>query len=218
MDGLFLVDALATRMKELDALLLCPSSSVSSSLKKKKKKGSNKLNNNNNCSNFYQLMTTRDKESGYTPLHYSILQRDLMTVLLLLKHASMPTLNRDVVVSSLLEEQQQQQLDGDATFGGFNAHVNGSNSYTHTSSSLSLHPLRLLDGNLHNNDDSNAHNDEESNPYNLINDLMSTTDNEGLTPLQLLGKSSCAGLEHCRRSLTWRALSDGWMEQRHRQQ
>ena len=103
MDALFVVDGLATRMKEMDALLLTSSSLSLSSVKRRKKKGSNNNSSSklNNSGHFYQLMTTCDKESGYTPLHYAIIQRDLMTLLLLLKHTSMPSLERDVVLSSL---------------------------------------------------------------------------------------------------------------------
>mmetsp|Transcript_3796 Transcript_3796/g.8113 ORF Transcript_3796/g.8113 Transcript_3796/m.8113 type:complete len:1508 (-) Transcript_3796:28-4551(-) len=215
MDGLFIIDALATRMKEMDALSLGCSSSPSPLFKKKKNKmgqsrynsnisnnssGNNDNNNNgSSSSHFHQLMTTRDNESGYTPLHYSILQRDLMTMLLLLQHASTSSLGRDAVIDSMLE-----QIGG----GGFN--INRSNNTKNINNmSLSLHPLRLLDGNLLNNDDNNTH-DEDSNQYDVINDLTCTTDKEGLTPLQLLGKSSCGGLEHCRRTLTWRALKEGW--------
>eukprot|EP00985_Skeletonema_marinoi_P016888 scaffold9171_cov100-Skeletonema_marinoi.AAC.1 len=181
---------------------------------------SNKSNNNSNSSSsnsnnhngsssshFHQLMTTRDNESGYTPLHYSILQRDLMTMLLLLQHASTSSLGRDAVIESMLENYDDNVAIGGG--GGFN--INRSNNTKNINNmSLSLHPLRLLDGNLLNNGDSNTH-DEDSNQYDVINDLTCTTDKEGLTPLQLLGKSSCGGLEHCRRTLTWRALKEGWM-------
>ena len=231
MDGLFIVDALATRMKEMDALLSLGCSSSLPLFKKKKNKmgqssynsnisnnssGSSNNNNNNSSSSshFHQLMTTRDNESGYTPLHYSILQRDLMTMLLLLQHASTPSLGRDAVIESMLENYDDNVAIGGG--GGFN--INRSNNTKNINNmSLSLHPLRLLDGNLLNNGDSNTH-DEDSNQYDVINDLTCTTDKEGLTPLQLLGKSSCGGLEHCRRTLTWRALKEGWMMMKKKEQ
>eukprot|EP00984_Skeletonema_dohrnii_P012337 scaffold4988_cov108-Skeletonema_dohrnii-CCMP3373.AAC.1 len=214
----------------MDALLSlglgCSSSSPSSLVKKKKNKmgqssynsnisnkssgNSNKNGGNSNSSSsshFHQLMTTRDNESGYTPLHYSILQRDLMTMLLLLQHASTSSLGRDAVIESMLEH------DG----VGFNIN-RSSNNNNNNIMSLSLHPLRLLDGNLLNNDDNNNTHDEDSNQYVVINDLTCTTDKEGLTPLQLLGKSSCGGLEHCRRTLTWRALKEGWMMMKKKEQ
>jgi len=73
LDGLYLVDALSARLKEFDALTI--------------KVGNSKQNNQAaQQSHFRRMMLARDDESGYTPLHYAILRRDLTTLLALLRH------------------------------------------------------------------------------------------------------------------------------------
>ncbi|KAL3791662.1 hypothetical protein HJC23_003919 [Cyclotella cryptica] len=68
-DGYFLMDAISKRARELDKFA------------KEKGKGSS-------VSHLHRLMLTKDEENGYTPLHYAILQRDLTSLLILLKHSS----------------------------------------------------------------------------------------------------------------------------------
>jgi hypothetical protein len=68
-DGYYLMDAVCKRAKELDKVV------------KEKGRGSS-------VSHIHRLMLTKDEENGYTPLHYAIIQRDLNSLMLLLKHAS----------------------------------------------------------------------------------------------------------------------------------
>lgn len=176
LDGFFIMDTLATRMKEFDSL--CSSA--------------NGGNSSSGGSHFHQLMTSQELESGYTPLHYSIVRRDLMSLLLLLKHASTESLST--------VEQQRCNNNG----GG-----------------LCYHPLQLLDGHLLTNNDysitlTSNNNlsipiDGKQNPRSTtINILSKLIDHEHLNPIQLLGKTSSTGLEYCRRSLSWRALRECW--------
>ncbi|KAL7534030.1 hypothetical protein ACHAXR_007460, partial [Thalassiosira sp. AJA248-18] len=157
LDGLFLMNALPIRMKELDALSTTQRAAGGAG-------GNNKINKQKNSSHLHHMMLlAADDESGYTSLHYAILRRDLMTLLVLLKHAS---------------------------------------------SSSSLHPLRLLDGNIIED------NDDEQSSYNVINDLAASLDHEQLTPLQLLGRTSSNGLENCRRTLQWKSLRKMWKKKK----
>ncbi|KAL9185940.1 hypothetical protein ACHAXT_003717 [Thalassiosira profunda] len=66
LDGLFLLDSLPMRMRELDEA------------------GGKKQR----PSHLHKLLLASDDESGYTPLHSAILRRDFLTLLVLLKHAS----------------------------------------------------------------------------------------------------------------------------------
>mmetsp|Transcript_7361 Transcript_7361/g.12870 ORF Transcript_7361/g.12870 Transcript_7361/m.12870 type:complete len:1490 (+) Transcript_7361:225-4694(+) len=74
LDGLYLTDALSTRLKEVDAL----TSNKARSGKQQQ----------TSSSHFYRMMLAQDNESGYTTLHYAIMRRDLTTLLVLLRHAS----------------------------------------------------------------------------------------------------------------------------------
>ena len=108
LDGIFFMDALSTRMKELDALSSGPRGNNT---------GGNKQNNNcNNNSHFSRMVRTADTESGYNSLHYAILRRDLMTLLVLLKHAS-SSLDEDNGSMSTQMPHPLRLLDGNCTGG-----------------------------------------------------------------------------------------------------
>ena len=189
MDGLYMMDKLLLRMREFDALdnVIVSNSAVAAAGGGgcARKGGGDKRTITTTSSHVYQLMTTRNDESGYSPLHCAILHRDLFTLLLLLRHATMTTTATSTTLATAVDD-----------VGTDNA-------------SLIHHPLRLLD------DTNNINNNNE---YQLINTISTFTDNEGLTPLQLLGKTSSIQLEYCRDTLTWRSLMETRRLQKQQQQ
>ena len=61
-------------------------------------------------SHIHKLMLTKDEENGYTPLHYAILQRDLTSLLLLLKHASTEIEDENSVAHGHTQQDMQHPL------------------------------------------------------------------------------------------------------------
>ena len=169
LDGLFLLDSLVNRAKELDIAFASASKGKGSASNARAKSGFRASSTNHNLRN---MMLTKDDESGYTPIHHAILRRDLQSILLLLKHAS--------------------------------SHVDNNNAHSSndTNTHQIHHPLRLLDGNLGDNDN-----------FSIMNELAATPDNEKLTPLQLLGVTSISDLEICRSTLQWKNLKKTWKEE-----
>mmetsp|Transcript_25104 Transcript_25104/g.60417 ORF Transcript_25104/g.60417 Transcript_25104/m.60417 type:complete len:1605 (+) Transcript_25104:425-5239(+) len=191
LDGLFLTEALCTRMKELDNdSIIVSSSSTASSATKHGKSGSNNSGSGQqrqSSSYLRGLMLAPDVESGYTPLHIAVLNRDLISMMVLLGHAS--------------------------------GNCNANNAQHHLQ--MMLHPLRLLDGNVLDTTDimvtttaGSREVDTNNRRFDVLNALAASTDRENLTPLQLLGRTSAGGLESCRRTLTWRSLRKMWKKRR----
>ena len=91
-DAYYLMDAIFKRAKELDKVA------------KDKGRGAP-------ISHMHKLMLTKDEENGYTPCHYAILQKDLTSLMLMLKHAS-----AELGEENCLHNQQMQHplrlLDG----------------------------------------------------------------------------------------------------------
>ena len=157
LDGLHMLDVLSDRMKYLDSAAVVVS----------------KRSNRQQRSHYHKMMLTADDESGYTPLHSAVLNRDLMTLLVLLKHAAS---------SATLEDNDQ------------NIHVQ-------------QHPLQLLNGNI---PGLSAAGEDGNEQQDIINQVAAALDNEHLTPLQLLGRTSERGLEQCRNTLRWKNLRRMW--------
>ena len=151
-DGLFLIEALCVRMKEMDCRLR---SSISSS------SSNNSNNNKHHCniksesnivpspsqSHFHRLLLARDFESGYTPLHHAIYHRDLLTVLMILGHAADSTSPFSATPASI--NGAVEGRNHCKSHGGL-----GSTNSCHGLMTTILlnqshhHPLQLLNGNL----------------------------------------------------------------------
>jgi len=94
-DALYLLEGLCRRTRELDHRMSTmvsrsggssSSSSNASSLTPSSIETSDRISGNIS-STFDRLLLTKDTESGYTPLHVAIYNRDITTMLLLLGHA-----------------------------------------------------------------------------------------------------------------------------------
>lgn len=91
-DGYYLMDGICKRAKEFDKIV------------NEKGRGAR---GHMPISHLQQLMLAKDEENGYTPLHYAILKRDLISLLLILKHSSTEFENdKDTMYS----EQMQHPL------------------------------------------------------------------------------------------------------------
>jgi len=143
LDGLFLLDALVNKAKQLDKFR-------SSALNGKK----NVANHNSrtrpttivsSSANHHlrKLMLTKDDESGYTPIHHAIFKRDLLSILLMLKHLSTPANDDDPIPGANTQQIQHPLglLDGNV---GKDEVFSVVNDLATTLDNENLTPLQLL--------------------------------------------------------------------------
>ncbi|KAL7467562.1 hypothetical protein ACHAXS_007806 [Conticribra weissflogii] len=109
LDGMFLLEALVNRAKELDSF-----KSFAMHGKKNVANHNSRTRPTTTASSsanrhLRELMLTKDDESGYTPIHHAIINRDLLSILLLLKHLSTHE-NNDDPISGANAQQMQHPL------------------------------------------------------------------------------------------------------------
>jgi hypothetical protein len=138
-----------------------------------------------------RILLHSDDESGYTPLHRAMCNRDLTTTMLLLGHG----LGCGTSSSFFTTAGEDRAAMGDVANGSGDddRHPRGGNN---------AHPLQFL------NDDggtaSTATNDDDRYGINgsthrtLAAAMARSIDREGLTPLMLLGRTSASDLGRCR--------------------
>ena len=134
-----------------------------------------------------RLLLSSDYESGYTPLHRAVYNRDLTMMLLLLGHGS-STFSSSIASST--------GISADITTG--------------TNNGNSVHPLQFLNNDAYDDRDGDivarttnvADGTGYSSSYSLARAMATSTDREGLTPLSLLGKTSEFDLGRCRSSMS----------------
>ena len=135
------------------------------------------------ASNLQQLLLTSNNESCYNSLHIAIVHRNLPCILLLLQHA-------------------KNSSNSDCELNGLGS-----------SSGQMVHPLQLLHGTSSSLASSTLTSSTSDSDNNTLNKLTQSLDNEHLTPLQLLGKTSISGLSKCRESISLDTLREVWKEQ-----
>jgi len=124
-DALYLLEGLCRRTRELDHRIMSMvsrSGSSSSSNASSLTPSSIETSDGICSSTFDRLLLTKDTESGYTPLHVAIYNRDITTMLLLLGHADDNTATTfgSIHPLQLLDDRKFDDRISTTTFGSTN--------------------------------------------------------------------------------------------------
>ena len=147
------------------------------------------------------LLLSAESESNYTPLHAAMYHRRLRPILLLLRHAAQSAARSgddaddyDVRNMSIMKIHPILMLDDSNAGGGAGS---GANSATSTKTKKGGSSSGGRGKRQFNRSGSSGINSGD----NLLLDMVSARDGEGLTPLDLLCKSMSSDLARCRRYL-----------------
>lgn len=133
-----------------------------------------------------KCLLSKDIESGYTFLHKAIIEKNLAVILLILRHVS--------TLSSLYDDSSDIH----------DVNVNNLNYLTQClQNRFKQRPMLILQQQQQNNTNRQElkNNIINSSSQNILTNIVNATDNEGLTPLNLLCQIQQMELKRCRNSI-----------------
>jgi len=206
---LSIAHVLLERAAQLDRVNVARSGGLASSVAGGKKKShKHHGNNNNNVAaaapprrHLQSLLLSAESESNYTPLHAAMYHKRLRPILLLLRHAALSAARSgddaddyDARNMNIMKMHPILMLDGGNVGGGAGSGTSsGTNTKARTGGSSSEGRGKKQ---FHRSGSSGINSGD-----NLLLDMVSARDGEGLTPLDLLCKSMSSDLARCRRYL-----------------